>query len=470
LISTSNFILDGQAMKLILTVTRYNNRPPAQPLSKIFDQMGGTIGRASNNDMVLADPAKCLSRKHAEVRYQRGNYYLVDAGGKNPIYINNRHLGAGGTARLADGDIIGICDYTLAVSLPSLEEPTGVSNSFDVLNVQSPPPRPLPPGEGELYEDVLRQGTGPLTGGSNEARLDEGDPDYRDSRGDEIPLVMEPMPSVRVVPEKIPEGYDPMIDNDLSSNYVSESSSPDHLPGNRIPRTSKDLMAATEARTWRVSGRTPTAERDTRGEKEFELLRAFLKGVGMPDLPVPAETIPDFMVTVGKMLREFVRGSIEVLKARAVVKNEMRAERTILEGEGNNPLKFCPGVDYALQQLLAPTGGGFLPPLTAIREAFSDLKAHELAVMVGLLAALKAVLDGIDPQALEDSQPRSRLAILRPAKRQANLWERWVELYRQIRTEDDDDFYRLFRSEFIRAYEEQVHRLQAQKNKREESP
>jgi predicted component of type VI protein secretion system len=156
-------------MKLILTVTRYNNRPPAQPLSKIFDQMGGTIGRASNNDMVLADPAKCLSRKHAEVRYQRGDYYLVDAGGKNPIYINNCPLGAGGTARLADGDIIGICDYTLTVSLPSLEEPTGVSNSFDVLSVQSSPPRPLPSGEGELYEDVLRQGIGPLTGGSNEA-------------------------------------------------------------------------------------------------------------------------------------------------------------------------------------------------------------------------------------------------------------------------------------------------------------
>jgi type VI secretion system FHA domain protein len=127
-------------------------------------------------------------------------------------------------------------------------------------------------------------------------------------------------------------------------------------------------------------------------------------------------------------------------------------------------------VDYALQQLLAPTGKGFLPPLTAIRETFSDLKAHELAVMAGLLAALKAVLDRVDPQALEDSQPRLRLASLRPAKRQANLWECWVELYRQIRTEDEDDFYRLFRSKFIRAYEEQVHRLQVQKNKREETP
>ena len=89
--------------------------------------------------------------------------------------------------------------------------------------------------------------------------------------------------------------------------------------------------------------------------------------------------------------------------------------------------------------------------------------------MAGLLAALKAVLDRIDPQVLEDSQPRSRLASLRPTKRQADLWKRWVELYQQIRTEDDDDFYRLFRSEFVRAYEGQVHRLQVQKNKREES-
>jgi type VI secretion system FHA domain protein len=442
-------------MKLILTVTRYNNRPPAQPLSKIFDQMGGTIGRASDNDMVLADPAKCLSRKHAEVRYQTGNYYLADASGKNPIYINNCPLGAGGTARLADGDVISICDYTLTASLSSLEKPTGVSSSF---------------GEGGLYEGALGQGIGPLIEDSNEARLDEGGSEYRYSRGDEIPVVMEPMPSVHMVPEKIPAGYDPLIDNDLSSNDVSESSSPDYSPENKIPRASKELMAAVKARMRRVPSRTPTVERDIRDEKEFEILRAFLKGVGMPDLPVPAESIPDFMVTVGKMLREFVRGSIEVLKARAVVKNELGAERTILEGGGNNPLKFCPEVDYALQQLLAPTGKGFLPPLTAIREAFSDLKAHELAVMAGLLAALKAVLDRVDPQALENSQPRSRLASLRPANRQANLWERWVELYQQIRTEDEDDFYRLFRSEFVRAYENQVHRLQVQKTKREESP
>jgi type VI secretion system FHA domain protein len=441
-------------MKLVLTVTHYKNLPSPQPLSKIFDQMGGTIGRASNNDMVLADPAKCLSRQHAKILYQAGSYYLVDAGKKNPIYINSCPLGVGDTAKLANGDVITICDYNLAVSLSSLEEPTGVSNSFDVLNVQSPPP----PGEEELYEGTLRQGIGSLIESSDEAGLERRGSEYRDSHGDAIPVIMEPMLPVNMVPEKIPEDWD-------QDPSIPELPSPVNPPENKISRTSKD----SKARMQRVSDRTPTTERYTRDEKEFEVLRAFLKGVGMPDLPVPAETIPDFMVIVGKMLRELVQGSIEVLQARAVVKNEMRAQRTILGGKENNPLKFCPGVDYALQQLLAPTGEEFLPPLTAIREAFSDLKAHELAVMAGLLAALKAVLDRIDPQALEDSQPRSRLASLRPAKRQADLWKRWVELYQQIRTEDDDDFYRLFRSEFVRAYEDQVHRLQVQKNKREES-
>jgi hypothetical protein len=128
-----------RSMKLVLTITHYKNLPSPQPLSKIFDQMGGTIGRAPNNDMVLADPAKCLSRQHAKILYQAGNYYLVDAGKKNPIYINNCPLGVGDTAKLANGDVITICDYNLAVSLSSLEQPTGVSNSFDVLNVQSPP-------------------------------------------------------------------------------------------------------------------------------------------------------------------------------------------------------------------------------------------------------------------------------------------------------------------------------------------
>ena len=219
-------------MKLVLTVTHYKNLPSPQPLNKIFDQMGGTIGRAPNNDMVLADPAKCLSRQHAKILYQAGNYYLVDAGGKNPIYINNCPLGVGGTAKLANGDVITICDYNLAVSLSSLEKPTGVSNSFDVLNVQSPP------GEGELYEGALHQGIGSLTESSDEAGLERRGSEYRDSHGDAIPVIMEPMLPVNMVPEKIPEDWD-------QDPSIPELPSPVNPPENKISRTSKDSKART---------------------------------------------------------------------------------------------------------------------------------------------------------------------------------------------------------------------------------
>ena len=39
---------------------------------------------------------------------------------------------------------------------------------------------------------------------------------------------------------------------------------------------------------------------------------------------------------------------------------EVRAEVTMIVSKGNNPLKFSPDVGFALSQLLAPQGRGFM--------------------------------------------------------------------------------------------------------------
>jgi predicted component of type VI protein secretion system len=45
----------------------------------------------------------------------------------------------------------------------------------------------------------------------------------------------------------------------------------------------------------------------------------------------------------------------------------------------------------------------------AAREATADLKSHELAVMVGMQAALSALLSRFDPDALEARMAQGRL-------------------------------------------------------------
>jgi FHA domain-containing protein len=190
-----------------------------------------------------------------------------------------------------------------------------------------------------------------------------------------------------------------------------------------------------------------------------DLLAALLNGLGAPGLRLESLT-PETMQLLGQLLRESTRGAVELLVARAALKREMRAEMTMIVSRENNPLKFSPSVEVALQHLLGPPAPGFMPPAAAVRDAFDDLRAHQLGVMAGMRAALEGVLQRFDPKQLEGKlTKRSAIDSLIPATRKARLWESFTELFAQLQTEAQDDFDELFGKAFLKAYEDQLDRL-----------
>jgi FHA domain-containing protein len=198
------------------------------------------------------------------------------------------------------------------------------------------------------------------------------------------------------------------------------------------------------------------------GPRADDPVQAFLEGLGIADPGLPAQLTPELMHRIGELLREATQGTIELLLARALVKRELRAEVTMIVSHDNNPLKFSPNVDVALTHLLAPRGQGFLAPVEAMRDAYGDLRAHQFGFMAGMRAALAGVLQRFDPATLEKrlSEP-SMLDNLLPMNRRARLWGLYTELYRDIASEAEDDFQVLFGRAFLRAYEEQVRRMEA---------
>ena len=169
------------------------------------------------------------------------------------------------------------------------------------------------------------------------------------------------------------------------------------------------------------------------------------------------------MHLLGTLLRESLGGAVQLLVARAALKREMRAEMTMIVARENNPLKFSPSVEVALQHLLGPPTPGFMPPGPAVRDAFNDLRAHQLGVMAGMRAALDGVLQRFDPQQLEAKlSHRSAITSLIPGARKARLWESFQELFTQLQHEAQDDFDELFGKAFLRAYEDQLDRLSAE--------
>jgi FHA domain-containing protein len=198
-----------------------------------------------------------------------------------------------------------------------------------------------------------------------------------------------------------------------------------------------------------------------------EIWNGFLDGAGV-DIPMPRGITPEMMRTIGVMLRASIEGMLQLIAVRAATKNELRAAVTVIQVRDNNPLKFSPDATIALMQLLQPPGRGFLPGPEAIRDAMIDLQSHQIGTMAGMRAALAGVLERFQPQLLEGRLTgQSVLDALLPMNRKAKLWELFLQHYRSIRNDAEDDFHELFGKAFVEAYNAQVERLSQQ---REDAP
>jgi len=191
------------------------------------------------------------------------------------------------------------------------------------------------------------------------------------------------------------------------------------------------------------------------------LWRGFVEGAGV-ELPLPNGPSPELLSAIGAMMKIAVEGIHRLVSMRAVAKSEMQAEMTMIQVRGNNPLKFAPDAAVALQLLLQPPARGFLAGPSALRDALIDLQSHQIGVMAGMRAALGSVLDRFDPLQLEKQlSAKSVLDSLVPAHRRARLWELYLEHYRSLRDEAQEDFNRLFGEAFREAYEAQIRSLEA---------
>ena len=133
---------------------------------------------------------------------------------------------------------------------------------------------------------------------------------------------------------------------------------------------------------------------------------------------------------------------------------------TTIRATENNPLKFSASAEEALEKMLIHPSANYLSAIPAVREAFADLQAHQLAVMAGMQAALKAALGRFEPSALErDCEQRSQLGDFLPGMKKARQWDNFVHYYAEIAASVEEDFGSLFGEEFARVYDEQVARL-----------
>jgi type VI secretion system FHA domain protein len=186
--------------------------------------------------------------------------------------------------------------------------------------------------------------------------------------------------------------------------------------------------------------------------------RAFLKALGAEGVQVPDEELEETMARLGAVMAATIQGLREILMTRASIKSEFRIQQTVIGAGDNNPLKFSVTPEQAVEVLVRPPRG-YLPARAAVEQALGDIKAHEVAMMTAMEAALKGLLDQLSPNSLE-AQLASGGGISGLLKgKKARYWDIYEKMYAKISEQAETDFQELFGREFARAYQAQTERL-----------
>jgi len=358
---------------------------------------GGTIGRSLQNDWILPDPDRYISGRHATIDYRGGMYYLADTS-SNGIYMNGEMepIGKGNPRRLFDGDRMRMGDFEFEISIDKGES----------LVMPLDPKPSVAPDHIEQFvdEDVIETGMQLL----DEAEI-TGDDEFQSVLfGTEAPQAA-PQPAPTPAPE------------------------PQAPPANDA--AAKDPLDV-------------TAE---------DLFDSFLDGLGISRVELhPAINRPDLLMTAGMILREFVEGTINLLSARANLKNTFRLDQTTVLPRHNNPMKFSENTNDLIKQLLVGTEGEYLGARDAVREANRDLLNHQNAFLEAMNSAFIEFADRFDPDELQEGFDRTVGSKLFAFMNKSKYWDLYKDLYPIMTEKSGGRFPQMFSEEFVRAYERQV--------------
>lgn len=468
-----------------------------------------TIGRGDENDLALPDPDRMLSKRHCVVEDHNGNVVVVDIS-TNGTFLNYGKVALGSTPTpLNDGDILSLGPYELLVEITSDKSRDPMADIADPLaeGPVSPGDADAAPGTMDLLEGTSDKGDfldellgGPdLPAGPKGVKREElGDDGLLPPLGESDDLLppLEDDPETRQGGSQSahsPASQDHFLaprggsggnvipddwDLEIGGGGQARSDDPFARPGPAASSTSAGgaafipedeglgdpgLDSEPQTPPARPHARPPVAAvpepAAVSPDASDAAARAFLKALGVEDLRIEDDALTPAMTRMGNVLRVMIHGLREILMTRTSIKSEFRIEQTQISSGANNPLKFSISPEQAVEALVQPRTKGYLDPTEAAEQALSDIKAHEVAMVTGMEAALKGVLARLDPELLEEKMSSdTSLANLLKSKK-ARYWEVYKEMFAQISDQAENDFQELFSREFARAYKEQLDRL-----------
>ncbi len=438
-----------------------------------------TLGRGPGNDLVLPDPDRLLSKSHCVIEDHNGNVVVVDLS-TNGTFLNYAKIPLGRVPTpLNNGDVLALGSYELVVEIgaeledpgdliagPAAQAPASHGNADNA-------PDPLAllddsgPG-GDFLDDLLGAEPAP-TGPSQLNPVDPIDELLPPLGDDEDPFFQKPSDGREgegaSVPMHSPSSQDSFTPQHAGSNLIPDDWDDDLLGGGPAqcePEISETLPPVPKAAP-KPAGAAPRKAPpqsdgpvDPDAPVQTDAAHAFLTAAGAEGLAISEAEMVTTMARMGRVMKTLVTGLREILMTRSSIKSEFRIEQTMISASGNNPLKFSVSPEQAVEAMIKPGGRGYLSAETAAEQALDDIKAHEIAMVTGMEAALKGVLARLDPQELA-GKIESGCGFGGLLKgRKARYWEVYEKMYAEVSDQAENDFHDLFSREFARAYRAQL--------------
>ncbi|HSC67450.1 MAG TPA: type VI secretion system-associated FHA domain protein TagH [Cellvibrio sp.] len=505
-------------MALQVTLVKTPGGVSVSRTSHLFNEQGGTFGRADTNNWQLPDPDKFLSSCHCEIIWMSDGYYLVDRS-TNGTFLNGspEPIGRGVKSRLVNGDVFEIGDYHFSVSLQD-QEPVGSpfdddqpffsnqpsnANIFDgpfdhrpVVEsapifdqpldpldmwdkVQSPQ-RPnsyfeeTPPIASSSIDDIFGIGPPPVPQdfapvdvsqsidqamawpeASRENLIPE---DWEDDFSD---LGAAPFDEPQLKPQAAPikqfaEVAIPKPRGDRQP--LAERLGAIELPVAVVPQPAVVAPPVLPVTSERVSSAPPPPVQPSVAQRpDYSLIEA----MGLDPTRLTESDIAEITVMTGQLMREIVEGMMGVLRSRTSIKNEFRMNVTTIQPVENNPLKFSVSADDALENMFVKKSNAYKKPVDAFREGFQEIAEHQIAMIGGIRQGFERMMERFNPENLEKMFNKQGRAGMIPGMQKAKYWTNYSEYYSGFVDNMESSFQHLFGSDFVSAYEDQLRRLAA---------
>ncbi|SEW39958.1 FHA domain protein [Cognatiyoonia koreensis] len=415
-------------MTLTLRIENFDSLPDGGPLSVTSDGNDLQVGRSASMDWSLPDPQRHISGHHFDVSFRNGKYFLTDVS-TNGVFLEGQRHRIEGAHELKSGERFQVGHYFITVSLGDAAVAAAAPPPQQV-----EPPQPTPP--------VVDDNSDPWAiGGSPAAPID---PNPRSDRS----------------------GFD-----DFASDFISTPTAPQPqaAPATAAPQpaaapspfggSGSPFDGAPAPGAGPVLSRTPptaptalpiatppqTPAQPAGGDA---VLKAFCEGAGLR-MPAGATTDPEaFARELGRTLRGASTEVMAMLQDRAAAKKFTKGgDRTMMGAAQNNPLKFLPDVDQALEVMFLHPRDGFMSGGDGLTDALADVRQHQVAVFAAIQPALIKLMSKLAPEDIEEALDGG---LLSGGKRKA--WDEFVRRWDKMTTSHENGMLDVFLSHFAESY------------------